>query len=408
MLPPVLEIYVIWHPDDAEKAKPIADAVIGHFHGDTFSGLLGGAVEVYVRSEGWDQVGGSPRPIPLPGATSCPGPAAFAAVLPLMGNGMVRAVRGGASEWADYLRGLVEAQKQDDAHVRILPAQLDRVATQSYALSTLLGEYQLAAAADPTAPGERPFSMLRRDLTQALTQFLIGSTKQIQVFISHTKRLGSPMDTVTTELIRLVREVVRDTRLGEFFDANSIQPGEDWAAYLVDNARTGAMLALRSDLYASREWCQREVKEAKTEGVPVVILDALERGENRGSFLLDHMPRMPARRTDGTWTRDSIQRALGLLVDECLKRTLWDHQQALAEAAGKAEGVDWWAPHAPEPLTLAKWLKDHGPANGLLILHPDPPLTTSERATLNQIAELAGLTDDVEVLTPRTLAARAG
>lgn len=52
MLPPVLELHVIWHPDDDKKARPVAEAVIDHYHGDLFSGLIGGAVEVCVRSAG--------------------------------------------------------------------------------------------------------------------------------------------------------------------------------------------------------------------------------------------------------------------------------------------------------------------------------------------------------------------
>ena len=49
MLPPVLEIYVVWHTKDAE-GQTIADTLLGHFRGTAFSGLIGGAVEVYVRS----------------------------------------------------------------------------------------------------------------------------------------------------------------------------------------------------------------------------------------------------------------------------------------------------------------------------------------------------------------------
>ena len=46
MLPPVLEIYVVWHPDD-ESGQDIADEIIQHFRGSAFTGLIGGAVEVF-------------------------------------------------------------------------------------------------------------------------------------------------------------------------------------------------------------------------------------------------------------------------------------------------------------------------------------------------------------------------
>ena len=63
MLPPVLEIYVVWHPGDAAGAQ-ICEEFLEHFHGSAFSGLIGGAIEVYARSTGWQGKGDAPRPIP--------------------------------------------------------------------------------------------------------------------------------------------------------------------------------------------------------------------------------------------------------------------------------------------------------------------------------------------------------
>ncbi len=74
--------------------------------------------------------------------------------------------------------------------------------------------------------------------------------------------------------------------------------------------------------------------------------------------------------------------------------------------------VAWWAPHAPEPLTLAEWLTsslETLPDQGdVRVLHPDPPLGPVERDALDQIAALSGLGDRLDVMTPRGLAARGG
>ena len=48
MLPPVLEIYVVWHPGDGAGAVTAEDFV-QHFHGTPFTGLIGGAVEELLR-----------------------------------------------------------------------------------------------------------------------------------------------------------------------------------------------------------------------------------------------------------------------------------------------------------------------------------------------------------------------
>src|SRR5690606_20411540 len=118
-------------------------------------------------------------------------------------------------------------------------------------------------------------------------------------------------------LIKAVREIIHDTRLSEFFDAADLQVGQDWSQDLLDSAATSAVLALRTDLYPTREWCQREMLVAKRAGAPIVIVDAIGEGEERGSFLMDHVPRVPARmKEDGRWDIADIRRALNLLVDE--------------------------------------------------------------------------------------------
>ncbi|MCA1971667.1 MAG: toll/interleukin-1 receptor domain-containing protein [Caenispirillum sp.] len=426
MLPPVLEVYVLWHPDDT-KGADVADRLIEHFHAEAFSGLLGGAIDVYVRSIGWDGPGTQPRPIPLPNETHLtPAPARFVAIVPLLGPALSREVATSGSPWNQYLDHLVRAAetvhvpavagKPAQKAIAIFPVTLHADALHG-ALGQFFGSRQILAAADPSAPEPEPEgSMLRRDLTQGLAQFLADAKDKdrIHVFISHTKRWDKTAERQTQELIATILEVIDRTRLGKFFDANSIQPGKEWEQALETAARTCALLAVRTDLYAGRNWCQREVMLAKQAGVPVVTLDALDEGEARGSYMLDHVPRLRARHKDEKWDRADIRRALGVLVDESLKRELWSHQRDIARAEGVDPPVAWWAPHAPEPMTFAHWLRADSDGQKAmtdkgvpLILHPDPPLTETEREDLLNMATLLGL-KGVDPMTPRTLAARGG
>jgi hypothetical protein len=124
---------------------------------------------------------------------------------------------------------------------------------------------------------------------------------------------------------------------------------------------------------------------------------------------MDHVPRAPVRRDANGWRDGDILAGLNRLVDECLKRALWHRQGEFATAQAAQPGT-WWAPHAPEPVTLVPWL--HGqiaarrlPASGpIRIIHPDPPIGPDELAALEQIVRLAGLDNALEVLTPRQLA----
>jgi hypothetical protein len=199
---------------------------------------------------------------------------------------------------------------------------------------------------------------------------------------------------------------IAQTHLEDFFDAHDLAPGSTWDAVLQENASNCAMLAIRTDLYAGREWTQREVLAAKRHDVPIVTLMALQEGEARGSFLMDHVPSVPFDRADAA---TSIERGLGRLVDEVLKRALWQAQAAYVTE----QGFDWTPVHAPEPVTAVKWLADHRASSPddqhAWVIHPDPPLGPAELAVATEVFEIAGFDRaKVEILTPRTFASRGG
>jgi hypothetical protein len=413
MLPPVLEIYVVWHPEDA-GGRTAAVQFCDHFHGTLFSGLIGGAVEVYVRSHGWCSAADAPRPIPIPGAEPPNGvsQADIVAIVPVLGLQFARAVEERPVAWRGYALAIAAAETAHKGRVCVFPLLIHPSATDGTELGRIFGRFQFLAAAAAGAPAELEAELRCRDLAQSIAQ--LAGRQRLTVFISHTKHLSGGEDGVT-ELIDRVRRIIGQTRLSQFFDANDLQPGSNWDDALRAGAAASALIALRTDLYSSREWCQREVLIAKQTGLPVVILDAPGRGDGRGSFLMDHVPRVPVHREGNGWSDADIRRGLNLLVDENLKRALWQRQALLAKAEPGLD-IAWWAPHAPEPATLVHWLKSHPRAAAaarqralrvLRVLHPDPPIGPDERLVLDEIAALRGL-PALDIMTPRCLAARGG
>ena len=415
MLPPVLELYVVWHPGDS-KGVEIAKEFFEHFHGSAFTGLIGEAVEVFVRSQGWRSDDDAPRPIPseqdpLPNGVE---PAQFVAIVPLMGTEMAAQIESGAGPWHSYIEKMLQMAEEMPERVGIFPCLIDPGAANGTVLGALLNPYQRIAASPPDSDGESEKTLRCRDLAQGVAQLLSEEEGRITVFISHTKRnLPAPAEE-TAELIALVRQVIANTHLREFFDASAIQPGGDWEAELRTKAATSALVAIRTDLYSSREWCQREILLAKNAGMPIVTMDALQIGEERGSFLMDHVPRIPVRTTQDGWSKQNIYQALNRLVDECLKRVLWIHQEELSRTMPGLD-IAWWAPHAPEPLTLVYWLKEAERAGALpeedtaiRILHPAPPLGPDEELVLQQLLALCRQKGTLDIMTPRLLAARGG
>ena len=394
--PPILDLFVVWHPDELD-GDLVLRRLQDHFHSQAFAGLAGGAVEVYARSAPWDG-DGAPRPLGIGGGLA-PGvqPAQRNVVLVVAGAELARAVDE-VPAWNDYLTGLRAAQDADDVAVFTITKPGFHLRGT---LAERLGDLQTLDSRSFADPG-----VLGRDVAQAITQWLNGGTR-VRVFISHTKSasLLETQDADGGALFERVRSVILHTHLETFFDAQDIQPGVDWAQVLDREASTAALLMIRTDHYAGREWTQREVHEAKRHDVPIVCMYALHGGEERGSFLMDHVPSVPCDLAD---PEPGIETALNRLVDEALKRTLWSEQTVYL----RSDGFDWLPVHAPEPVTLGLWLQRHqatAPDDAhVWIMHPDPPLGPREREVVQQMCAIAGYTDAVDVLTPRTFASQGG
>lgn len=394
--PPILDIFVIWHPDEL-GGEDLFKQLDDHYHSPAFSGLAGGAVEVYGRSAAWAP-DSAPRPLGIaaelaPGVTA----AQYNVIILYIGASLAQAVLND-SGWESYVADIAQYSGRDD--VIVLPLLRPRFSIPDTRIGELVGGIQPLPRESLTDPG-----VFGREVSQAVTQWLTGQ-ERIQVFVSHTKHpsLVESHDNDGACIYDRVREAILTTRLEDFFDAQDIQTGEDWEAALDGNARRSALLMVRTDSYAGREWTQREVLEAKAADMPIICMYALTDGESRGSFLMDHVPSVPC---DLSQPLPGIKTALNRLVDEALKRSLWQAQEVYL----KEHGFDWLPVHAPEPVTLTRWLMNHQAVDQadrhVWIMHPDPPLGPRERAVVTDLCVLAGFNTS-DVLTPRTFATRGG
>lgn len=400
-IPPILDVFVVWHPGDPIGADRFDD-LQEHFHSPAFSGLAGGAVEVYARSAPWSAES-APRPLGIEVPLGWGLPAAqFNAIVPIIDTSMLRAVADPDDPWNAYVREIAALNQRPG--VGVYPVTAKGLQWGNSVFSNILGDVQ-------TLPSEvnDNSGLFGRELAQSITQHIQQEkdlSTRMTVFVSHTKHRSSEEDARSGPAIfERVRDRIQDSHLSAFFDAQDIQPGGDWEKTLEDSAASNALLMIRTDVYAGRDWTQREVHTAKRNGMPVVCMYALTEGEQCGSFLMDHVPSVVC---DITNPSPGIDLALNKLVDEALKNTLWQAQTSYLSE----DGFDWLPAQSPEPTTLAPWLVSHQETQPhdrhLWVIHPDPPLGPAERHVLLQLCTVAGYDADVDILTPRTFAARGG
>ncbi|WP_136192198.1 TIR domain-containing protein [Actinomyces procaprae] len=459
--PTVLDVFVVWHPGD-RIGRDIRNALFDHYHSDVFSGLAGGAVEVYGRSEPSPD-SNTPPAITTRVGSAGSGPAAthspamFSVILVVVGRHLVQASMR-ERPWREYLEDLLRLRDDDAAPGKILVLPVmpeNRIESQGTPVARLLERQGVSGSrglqqiinGDPAAA----HGALARDLGQTIVQELLrepGDPERITVFVSHARDDIPRADHVSVTPhgpVAKVQALANRTRLATFIDLHDLQGGEEWDAAIRDRASHSALLMVRTDKYASREWTQREVLEAKQADMPVVCLSSLTSGEQRGSFLMDHVPTVayPVDSTTerggdagGLESRDSLTAtqeravitALNRLVDEALKRALWRRQEiprdvearlgassqdAAAESGSNNDGFDAAPVHPPEPLMLTSFLTAHKQAfpqdHHLWLLHPDPPLLPPEHEIMVDLCALSGYErDQVHLLTPRTFFAAGG
>lgn len=399
-IPPILDLFVVWHPADTDGAARFAE-LFDYFHSPAFSGLVGGAVEVYPRSAPWT-TGAAPRPLGIDPANASLPAAQFNAIVPVIDVNLVRAIADEKNPWSSYFTEIAELNRRSGIGLYPMVATGFKWETTT-AYNILEKNQALSAAVNSNS------ALLGRELAQGITQHIqqeAGHSKRLTVFISHTKHRSWTEEAGSVPAIYdNVREYMLKTKLDSFFDAQDIQPGDNWEKTLEDQAASSALLMIRTDAYAGRDWTQQEVHTAKKNAVPIVCMYALTSGEERGSFLMDHVPSTQCSLTD---PESGIELAINKLVDEALKNALWCAQTSYLES----NGFDWLPAQSPEPTTLVLWLAKHRERHSdhehLWVIHPDPPLGPAERRVLLQLCAVAGYELDADIFTPRTFAARGG
>ena len=218
--------------------------------------------------------------------------------------------------------------------------------------------------------------MLRHRLRgpEAAEASLADYLEKIQVFISHSKH-----DDDGEPVARSIRDWLHEhSALSSFFDVHDIPAGLSFREVLLHQIETSAVVALYTDSYSSREWCRREVVEAKRRHVPMIVVDCLRDVDQRS---IPYMGNVPVVRM-GADQQDRIRTVIGCLLDEVFRTCLW---RCRVEPFREAYSNVLFTARPPELISLAT-LPAHENKAGSAIVYPEPPLGTDEARLFSEIA----------------------
>jgi hypothetical protein len=199
--------------------------------------------------------------------------------------------------------------------------------------------------------------------------------KRVRIFLSHSKH--DDYGQIIAEGIR--SSILAENDLDAFFDVVNIPPGVKFADVLVHNISVSAVVAIHTDSYSSREWCRREVLEAKRFNVPFVIANCIMNFEERG---FPYMGNVPVIRMEPD-AEHRISFVIGRLLDEILKAFLWKCRIELVKK-NTPSNIEF-LPRAPELISVVTLLKDRTMAPRTVI-YPDPPLGAEELALFESLS----------------------
>lgn len=370
---PFLVVYVAWHPA-FEEGTAIAKRLYDHYRRELYENVAGGTgLSVLYRSAP-DPSTSAPMMVDLEEGET-------AAIIVLFDEHL--AADAGYVGWVKDLAARTEAA---GLRARIFPVAIDGALVRT-------GVIEQAVRWDKWGgiDAEQCLHRLTSDLTYQFCRMLRSYLEQlrrpeedeealekylrkVQIFLSHSKR-----DNDGERIAQLIRqELVEGGGLASFFDVKDIPPGIPFDRVILSQVRVSAVVAIYTDSFSSREWCRREIIEAKRWSVPLVVANCISDTDERGFPYLGNVPvvRMDPAKVD------RVDQVIARLLDEVLKDFLWRCKVKVVSDSLTENVV--FLPRPPELISLAVLGELRG--ENTTLVYPDPPLGSEEQRLFETIA----------------------
>ena len=372
---PPLSVVFVWHPADATTIKPIVEHCYSLLSRDVnkpFSRAMN--LPIFFRTT-------SKKGIPMK--------------IDMLSNKTVIFIFTSKElvandSWVAYIEGISETE-----NVHIIPIAMDRMAL---GLKGVLDKKNCIRAYDFEQLYLNDYIFIsvtheiyRYTLNESFKEMAMGKDNALKIFLSHAKDGKNGI-----KLAKALKELIDNSSMRNFFDATDIAPGYRFDEEIVGHIKESSLIALHSDLYSSRYWCQREILSAKEHNRPIIAVDSLEEFEDRRFPFASNVPNVHVH-VDGEPLKKDLLRILSSTLLETVRFFYSKLLLVQFKQAGWINSDTEILSRPPEVSDIEKLLYYNGSSiirKHESLVYPEPPLYSEELSFLSKLG--------IQISTPLT------
>lgn len=360
---PPLSVYFIWHPADSPTVKPIIDHCSTQLQRDIkkpFSRAMN--LPIFYRTTTHN---GVPSKIELLSNKTI--------IFTFVSKEVMA-----DDDWTKYVEEL-----PDEVNTHIIPIALDKYAYNIKGVLDKMNSIRILDF-DPVFLVDYMFisiahEIYRCSLNETFEEMALGKDNALKIFLSHAKDGKQGI-----KIAEALKNFISNTSMRNFFDATDIAPGYIFDKEIVGHIKDSSLIAIHSDPYSSRYWCQREILSAKEHNRPIIAVDCLEEFEDRRFPFASNIPGVHVH-LDGEPSKRDLLRILSSTLLETVR---FFYSKLLIE---QYKNAGWFkpdtiiSPRPPEVSDIEKILIcDSGTIRFISgsLVYPEPPLYAEELSFL--------------------------
>jgi hypothetical protein len=362
---PPLSIYFVWHPAD--------DIVVRPSYEYCFSLLSRDVNKPFSRSMNLPFFYRTSTKAGLPNSIEIMSNKTM--IFIFIGNEIVA-----DDAWNDYIKDIPKS-----GNIVIIPIAIDKTA---FSLNDVFGSVNFIRAFefDARFTNEHLFIAIAHEIFRfSLNESFgkLGKDNALKLFLSHAKD-GKQGITLAKSL----KEFIDNSLMRNFFDATDIAPGYRFDEEIIGHIRESTLIAIHTDAYSSRYWCQREILSAKEYNRPIIAVDSLEEFEDRRFPFASNIPGIHINLGDEPPTSKDLLRILSSALLETIR---YFYSKILLEQYKQAGWIDSEAAilsRPPEVSDIGKFLINNGTSivcTHTKLVYPEPPLYLEELSFLSKL-----------------------